>query len=123
MTGAAGGDSVEVDVRRAAAPAGASPPVACALGAFSPGERERHAGLVRRWRAAVTACEPVDGGWRLRIADGDGRLAELAEWISLERRCCAFLAFRLELREQGPIELTLTGPPGTREVLAEALAL
>jgi hypothetical protein len=49
-------------------------------------------------------------------------LAIVATFIDLERRCCAFLRFRLTVEPGGgPIWLELTGPPGTRELLAAEL--
>ena len=45
------------------------------------------------------------------------------EFATLERLCCPFLRFRLELAPGGgPFTLTLSGPPpGAKEVLAHFL--
>ena len=46
----------------------------------------------------------------------------MAEVIDAERRCCRFL--RIELTVQpadGPVQLRLTGPAGTREFLRDLL--
>ena len=61
-------------------------------------------------------------GVALRFAAEPERLAILATFIDLERRCCAFLRFRLTVEPGGgPVWLELTGPPGTREFLAAEL--
>ena len=39
--------------------------------------------------------------------------------IDAERQCCRFLRFQVTVeRDEGPIVLDVTGPPGTREFLA-----
>ena len=63
-------------------------------------------------------------GVALRFRAEPGRLAALAEFVEYERRCCAFLQFRLTVEPGGgPIWLELTGPAGTREFLATELGL
>ena len=46
----------------------------------------------------------------------------LAEWVTLEQRCCPFLDFSLETGRDG-VMLRLTGPEGTPEFLREELQL
>jgi hypothetical protein len=41
--------------------------------------------------------------------------------IQVERLCCPFLRFDLTVPAAGPVHLALTGPPGTRELLANWL--
>lgn len=51
------------------------------------------------------------------------RLQQLAGWISAERRCCPFLSFSLTLPAGGDrVEMRLTGPPGTQELLRQEFA-
>jgi hypothetical protein len=46
----------------------------------------------------------------------------LAEWIELERRCCPFLEFKIELPAAGAsIVLHLSGGEGVKEFLSTAL--
>jgi len=46
----------------------------------------------------------------------------VTEFIGAESQCCPFLRFRLTLEPGGgPLWLELTGPPGTREFLAETV--
>jgi hypothetical protein len=41
-----------------------------------------------------------------------------AEWITLERRCCPFIAFGIEVgHEGGPLWLSLTGREGVKPFL------
>jgi len=46
----------------------------------------------------------------------------VAEWITLERRCCPFLDLGLDWSASNRVSLTLTGGPGVKTFLAEQLA-
>ncbi|MEX0783444.1 MAG: hypothetical protein WD557_12395, partial [Dehalococcoidia bacterium] len=90
--------------------------VACDLTVFEPGEGLRHAELLQSVRGATRGREELADGWRFAL-DGSA-FAWAAEWIGYERRCCGFFDFRLEwLSGQEPV-LTVTGPPGAKEMLA-----
>jgi hypothetical protein len=101
-------------------------PVACLLTA--PELRERRQTVLADFRAAqLEARELADAtgeGYAFRFVASASRLAALAELIELERQCCPFLSFRLTVeRADGPLWLALTGPTGTRELLARELGL
>ncbi len=50
-------------------------------------------------------------------------LAQLAEWVSFERKCCPFFEFRIEVApKSGPVWLSLTGRAGVKDFLAHAFA-
>jgi hypothetical protein len=92
-------------------------PIACDLNALTAEGRER-----RRATLGSVARTII---WRVELADGfelglDGArldLAALGDWIALERQCCPFLHFRLEIEPSGKITLALTGGPGVKEFL------
>ncbi len=89
---------------------------ACDLTVFQPGEGARHAELLDLVRAAVRSRAELPDGWRLSL-DPEA-FAAVAEWIGYERRCCGFFDFRLEWASGAPPSLTITGPPGVKEMLA-----
>lgn len=63
-------------------------------------------------------------GYRLRFQPTWGVLRDLVELIEVERSCCAFLTFRLEVGAgNGPVWLEISGPPGTRNFLETELGL
>jgi hypothetical protein len=96
-------------------------PVACSL--TEPEWEVRRAGVLAEVRRSQQETRWLPGGVALRFAADAERLAMLATFIDLERRCCAFLAFRLTVDPGGgPVWLELSGPPGTREFLAAELA-
>jgi len=49
-------------------------------------------------------------------------LLKAAEFISLEKLCCPFLAFRLDIdAEGGPVKLRLTGREGVKAFIREEI--
>jgi hypothetical protein len=46
-------------------------------------------------------------------------LPEVAEWITMERLCCPFLTFQLDVKGNGESALTLRGPQGAKAILRE----
>ena len=77
-------------------PAWAEPGVACNMDAHSRKERVRHAELRRQLIAAVVEKTELPNGYALRLKDLS--FLTVAEWVSLESRCCPFLDFQLEQR-------------------------
>jgi hypothetical protein len=96
-------------------------PVACSL--TEPELAARRAGVLASVRRSHVEARWLPEGVALRFAADTEHLAMLATFVELERRCCAFLRFRLTVEPGGgPVWLELTGPPGTREFLAAELA-
>lgn len=94
-------------------------PVACSL--TEPELAVRRAGVLADVRLAREEARWLPDGVQLRFLPE--RVALLATFIELERRCCAFLRFRLTVEPGGgPVWLELTGPPGTLEFLQAELA-
>ena len=95
-------------------------PVACTLTEAE--LAERRAGVLGQVRRAREEARWLPDGVALRFAADPERVALLATFIDLERRCCAFLRFRLTVEPGGgPVWLELTGPAGTREFLQAEL--
>lgn len=99
-----------------------TPPLACVPAAIPPGERAAHFEATARLFAAARERQSLAEGYALRF-DPD-RLRDVALFVELERRCCPFLDFTLELAaDDGPLWLRLTGPTGTRAFLEAELRL
>src|SRR5919106_1389379 len=109
-------------LRRTEAEPMTDPPVACLLS--EPGLRERRRTVLADFKAARLEVRDLADGYAFRFAPSSQQLTALAELIDLERRCCPFLRFRLIAEPAGgPLWLELTGPAGTREMLAHELGL
>ena len=90
----------------------------CKVNALTPTERTRSAALLAELRAAMLERAELDDGYAFRLRD-DASLAGVAEWIALERRCCPFFRFRLDVDgDAGPVWLRLTGA-GVKDFLAD----
>ena len=96
-----------------------SMPLACDMTVFTPAEREEHIQNTSLLYKTVQNVSDVPNGYEFTFPYG-AELTKLAEFISNERRCCAFLEFNVKVLPQPePIILTLSGPEGTQEFLRE----
>jgi len=84
-------------------------------------ERTVHHALVRRLMTVAEIREQADGiDFRFPVEE----YAAVAEFIALERLCCPFLAFSLEVPpNRGPLWLRLTGPEGVTAFIRAELHL
>jgi hypothetical protein len=95
-------------------------PVACSL--TEPELAARRAGVLGDVRRRALEARWRADGVRLRFPAEAETLSLLDAFVDLERRCCAFLRFELTVEPGGgPVWLTLTGPPGTRDFLRAEL--
>jgi hypothetical protein len=97
---------------------GAEIPIACDLNALTPAERERRRTLGGALARAIVDRAELDHGFELRVEAAKLDLPTLAEWIALERRCCPFLNFTIELAVgDGPVTVALSGADGVKDFL------
>jgi hypothetical protein len=94
-------------------------PLACNLKAISAADRPRYADLMKRLRTAVGNRSELSDGYTYAVDTKRATLAEVAEWITMERLCCPFLTFRLDVKPTGESRLTLRGPEGVKAILQE----
>jgi hypothetical protein len=103
-----------------AADGGTSPPLACNMRAISAADRPRYNDLMKRLRSAVRNRSELTDGYVYKLDSKPMALAEVAEWITMERLCCPFLTFQLDVKGlDGTAQLTLRGPVGTKAILQE----
>ncbi|HEY3567208.1 MAG TPA: hypothetical protein VGP73_04675 [Thermoanaerobaculia bacterium] len=90
-------------------------PIACDLSRLNETQRRREQELLRKFRARwAREAETDDGVWLSLPAD-PAELAELGELLGLERLCCPFLKFQLEVTREDRCRLYIAGPPGARD--------
>ena len=99
-------------------------PIACNLSAMSSEQRARYQDLRRWMEGAARRMEDLPDGYALGF-DADGEtLGMLAEFIGLERLCCPFFDFGIELKAGDERAwLKLTGPEGAKGMLKSALGI
>jgi hypothetical protein len=93
----------------------------CIPAAISATERPRYNELLRRLAGAVRNRTELADGYTFDL-DASITLPEVAEWIAMERLCCPFLTFLLDVSPGGAAQLTLCGPRGVKAILRDALA-
>src|SRR5437899_8459247 len=96
-----------------------SAPLACNIKAISAAERPRYNDLVKRLRIAVQDRNELSDGYAYKLDTKKITLPEVAEWITMERLCCPFLTFQLDVKGNGDSQLTMRGPVGAKAILQE----
>ena len=95
---------------------------ACDMTSLTKTERERHHALISRLLSSRVDQKELENGFLLTVGSGMPA-SEVAEWISLEVRCCPFLSFDLQLAEGRPALVTLSGPDGVKPFIVAELGL
>lgn len=95
-----------------------TPTLACRLDVFDDAERARYWTLRRALKDAVSGVRELADGYALDLRPDAAVFRDVAEWVTLERRCCPFLTLRLEWSDAGAVSVTLTGGEGVKAILA-----
>lgn len=99
-----------------------SPPIACNLFALDKAQRKRQEELWNRLIPARKGIRELTDGYAIGITSSAENLLATAELISLERACCPFFRFELEVRGNDELMwLKLTGGEGVKAFLKTAL--
>ena len=86
----------------------------CNTKALSKSERERYNQLTAKLVNARLETKELPDGYAFQL-NSEVTLAEVAEWISAERKCCPFFGFEVDLhRDNGPLWLKLKGTDGIK---------
>jgi hypothetical protein len=98
-------------------------PLACDMTAIEPERREQHIATAGQVFRAVTDIRELPGGYAFLLPDEPDTLVKAAEFISLEKLCCPFLGFVLEVEsEGGDVWLRLTGREGVKAFIREEVS-
>jgi uncharacterized protein HemX len=88
---------------------------ACDAKALTPTERAHHKQLTEKLLAARKAIVETEKGYEFQYSPSTVSIAELADWVVAEVKCCPFLDFHIDLEQEGKLAcLRLTGPEGTK---------
>ena len=76
-------------------------PIACDMSAIEPGQRAGHVVTGGRVFRAAQEIKELPDGYAFRLPNESDALRDAAEFISLERLCCPFLGFAVEVEQEG----------------------
>jgi hypothetical protein len=87
----------------------------CNLKALNPTERTQHKQLTDKLIAARKEIVETGKGYEFQFNPATVSLAELADWVAAEGKCCPFFDFHIDLEREGSLLcLRLTGEDGTK---------
>ncbi len=90
----------------------------CNVKALHPAERARHKQLTDKLIAVRTGMVELDRGYEFQFRPSTVTLAELADWVAVEGKCCAFFDFHIAQEREGQrLCLRLTGEEGTKALI------
>jgi hypothetical protein len=87
----------------------------CNIKALTPEARARHKQLGDKLAAERRKIVETAKGYEFQFSPNTLSLAELAEWVAAESKCCPFFDFHIDLEEEGGLLcLRLTGEEGLK---------
>ena len=96
----------------------------CNTAALTPEDRARHQRLTLKLLASRTAVVEYSKGYEFQFRPSDVSIAELAEWVVAESKCCPFFDFHIDLEEAGSLAcLRLTGADGIKPFIPTEFGL
>lgn len=99
-------------------------PLVCNLSALDTAQRERHQANTRQFFGSVKQIEELPDGYVFIWPAEASTILNAADFITLERLCCPFFDFALEIKsEDGPLRLRLTGREGVKQFILAELGL
>jgi hypothetical protein len=87
----------------------------CNTRALSPTERAKHKVLTDKLIAKRTNVVETEKGYEFQYSPSTVSLAELADWVAAESKCCPFFRFHIDLENEGKLLcLRLAGEEGVK---------
>lgn len=100
------------------------PPIACNLLGLTAAERLRQQELHKQLFSKAENVRELANGYAVGLPGTKENILAIAEFIGLERVCCSFFRFELEVgRLDEPVWLSVTGGEGVKEFLKTAFKL
>ena len=96
-------------------------PFACDMTAIAETQRAEHVDRIQKLFRAVEEIRELTNGYAFRLKNAADTLVTAAKFVELERLCCPFFGFILEVEaEAGDMWLTLNGRDGVKPfIMAE----
>ncbi len=96
-------------------------PIACDLSKLDDTARRREQQLLARFRSVLVLMSETESGFKFSLPADPETLSDLGEFLALERLCCPFLSFQLQVSAEEQADLEISGPPGAKEFLTAVL--
>ena len=94
----------------------------CNTKALTPEQRVRHKQLGDKLLAARKETVETAKGYEFQFSPTDISLAELAQWVAMESKCCPFFDFHIDVEREGKLLcLRLTGEEGIKAFIRAEL--
>jgi hypothetical protein len=95
--------------------------LACDFTVMDTEQRERYRALRRRLSKDLYEARELEDGYAFRHSSEAEVLIAMAEYVTLERLCCPFFDFAIEVgREGGEVWLKMTGGQEAKRILQAA---
>jgi hypothetical protein len=96
----------------------------CNIGALTAAERAHHKELTEKLLSARKETVETPGGYEFQFNPRTVTLAEMADWVSAESKCCSFLDFHIDVEADGNLLcLRLTGETGVKAFIRAEFGL
>lgn len=93
------------------------------MSGLSPAQRQAHLANSRGLFSNVQAISELTDGYEFQLADDPDAIVKVAEFVALEKLCCPFLNFAIEVEaEGGPVTVRLTGREGVKAFVREEIS-
>jgi len=90
----------------------------CNTKALTPEERAHHKQLSEKLMAVRKEIVETEKGYEFQFSPQNVTLAELADWVLAESKCCSFFDFHIDLENEGKlICLRVTGEEGIKQFI------
>jgi hypothetical protein len=95
----------------------------CNVGALNAAERVRHKELTDKLLRLREEIVESEKGYEFQYSPKDVSVAEVAEWVVAESKCCPFFDFHIDLENEGQLVcLRLTGAEGVKAFVRSEFA-
>jgi hypothetical protein len=94
---------------------------ACNPFAMTAGQRDSYRAARGLVESATLSVEEIADGSAARLDPREDVILAAAQFVALERLCCPFLSFRLDLTADGALTLSLTGAEGVKGFLIDEI--
>ena len=90
----------------------------CNTKALAPAERAHHKQLTEKLIGSRTEIVETEKGYEFQYNPSVVSIAELADWVIAESKCCPFFDFHIDLEREGSLVcLRLTGDQGIKHFI------